>query len=146
MKKIIICDFNRTIYDPDKKALMPEVFKTLQKLKSAGFYLILLSQIRDKYREGVVRSLGLEKYFDQIQLVPLKSAEDFQALVTPDVDASASYSIGDYIEQDIVFGKRAGLKTIRIKAGKFAEVEAKTEEERADVEVKEFREITKSVI
>ncbi len=145
MKKIIICDFNRTIYDPDKKTLIPEVYATLRILKQKGFYLILLSQIRKKSREKIVRSLRLENYFDEIILVPLKSEDDFKNLVTKDTDVNASYSIGDYIEQDMVFGKRAGLKTIRIAAGAFAHVKPKTKEEEADYEVKEFREVLQKI-
>src|SRR3989344_4387844 len=141
MKKIVICDFNRTIFDPNTNGMMPGALETLEKLSSRGYHLILLSQTRDESRKQLIHSLSLEQYFHEIILVPLKKDEDFKRIIARGVVLQKSFSIGDYIEQDIAYGKRNGLRTIRITGGKFGKVQPKSFHEIADFEVDTFEEV-----
>ena len=49
--------------------------------------------------------------------------------------------VGDRLDIDIAGAKLAGMKTIRIKKGKYAKMKPSKEDEKPDYEIKEFEEL-----
>jgi len=41
MKKLVVFDFNRTLFDPDQGRLIDGALELLEKLKTAGHFLVL---------------------------------------------------------------------------------------------------------
>ena len=62
MKKIIIFDFNRTLYDPDQQCLVADARLVLQALRERGFSLCLISRAAPSRKE-LITELGLDQYF-----------------------------------------------------------------------------------
>lgn len=124
MSKIIIFDFNWTLYDPDRDSLVPGSVETLSVLKSKGFLLYLLSNASgDKeHRKKLIKNLGLEDFFVEIVVSEKKCLNDFESMIDSRVEREASYVIGDRVEREIFFGNVYNLNTIWFKRGKFASV------------------------
>lgn len=117
--KAIIFDFNRTLYDPDSDALMPDALKVLKKL-SNHFCLALHCKIGEG-REQRISELGLKKFFKKVILVENKTAQDFtNAAAEFCIKPNEMLVVGDRIKSEITAAKAAGCKTIWFRNGKFA--------------------------
>lgn len=120
MKRVIIFDFNRTIYDPEAKRLLPNAKQVLRTLRKRGFELYLVSMVETS-RNDLIQSLGIKSYFARIMMVQEKRKEDFQdILFKKNIDYTSSFVIGDRVKGEIAIGNMLGLKTIWLKQGKFA--------------------------
>lgn len=121
MKKIIIFDFNRTIYDPDNNALISGAGFVLQTLLRRGFSLYLISRA-GKSRKELIENLGIGKYFFRIIVAKEKSKKDFERIATPmAINQNLSFVVGDRVRKEIRIGNSLGLQTIWFKSGKFAD-------------------------
>ncbi len=119
--RVIIFDFNRTIYDPDTQQLIEDAELMLQHLTSQGFILFLISRA-EQGREELIESLGLRRYFKRIHIVQDKVQQDFAALIDNKlIDRRTSFIIGDQVKKEIRIGNWLGLKTIWLRRGKFAD-------------------------
>ena len=112
MKKLIIIDLNRTLYDPNTGALVEGASALLSDLSVEGNTLVLMSRI-EPGRGDIIKELGIEKYFAEMRFVNSKSAEEFIALAKK-YDAKDVYIIGDYMYDEIREGNKAGFKTIQV--------------------------------
>jgi FMN phosphatase YigB (HAD superfamily) len=120
MNKIIIFDFNRTLYDPEKQALIPGAVETLAQLKSQGFTLHLVSMAADS-RHELIKRLGLDQFFRTITLCQKKTLALFQQIVDAEpITKAESFIVGDRVTQEVWFGNELGLVTIWYRNGKFA--------------------------
>lgn len=120
MKKIVIFDFNRTLYNPDSNALVKKTRWILHILHRRGFSLFLVSRaVSSRYE--LIKQLGLESYFSNVVLAREKNLRLFERL-TPvaNVDRTSSYVVGDRVEQEILIGNALGLRTIWFASGLFA--------------------------
>lgn len=125
MRKMVIFDFNRTIYDPEKKRLLPKVRFVLRILIKRGFSLYLVSRAENSRRK-LIKSLDLQKYFRQIITCQEKGLEDFKKIANRrTIDQQNSFVIGDRVKEEIRFGNFLGLKTVWLKVGKFSEEKPK---------------------
>ena len=121
MKKIIIFDFNRTIYDPDDNCLIPGARFVLRTLLRRGFSLYLVSRAGQS-RKDLIEKLAIKKYFSRIIVAEEKSKKDFERIVTPKmINRRASFVVGDRVRKEIRISNSLGLQTIWFRAGKFAD-------------------------
>src|SRR3989344_524151 len=112
----VIFDLYRTLYDPEKEILLPDVAYTLQKLRDAGIRLYVVTRDEGN-RSDIISQLGIKDFFHEIVLVPRKSKKVFMSLLSADGD---KYIVGDRAREEIFFGNQCGAKTIWFKNGKFA--------------------------
>jgi putative hydrolase of the HAD superfamily len=140
MKKLVVFDFNRTLFDPDQGRLIDGALELLEKLKTAGHFLILLGKA-PRGRGELIKELGIEKYFNKIILKDEKTIEDFKTakkLVPPD---SYAYAVGDRIKKEILLANLAGFKTIWFKNGRYAVEEPSTEDEQPWMTINSLNEL-----
>src|SRR3990167_119918 len=120
MKKAIIFDFKRTIYDPDLDRLLPGTKGVLRELKEKGYSLFLVSH--GSYRKTMINDLGIEEYFDEVVVTQDKSVEDFERVITKNgVDTENCFVVGDRVRGEIKIGNILGLKSVWLKRGLFAQ-------------------------
>lgn len=120
MTKLIIFDFNRTLYDPGSRQLLPDTIGVLKKLKAQGRELRLLSRAKPG-RLKLITALGLKKIFKSIHLVEKKSPLKLQEISRQSgCELKDCTIVGDRIKQEIVFGKQLGMRTVWLRNGKFA--------------------------
>lgn len=138
--KIVIFDFNRTLYDPDAKGLVRGTRLVLRTLTKRGFILYLVS--RGNSRQALIKSLGIGSYFKEIIVSREKSKQDFEKITQQrNLDLASSFVIGDRARQEIKFGKYLGLKTIWIREGKFALEPPRRKDENPDFTVNELKSV-----
>lgn len=141
MKKIVIFDFNRTIYDPDNDRLILGARFVLRILLRRGFLLYLLSRA-GKSRRELIKNLGIGQYFSRIVVAEEKSKKDFEKIITRKfVKRSLSFVVGDRVRKEISIGNSLGLQTIWLKTGKFANEKPRKKIERPTYVVRTLRDI-----
>lgn len=141
MKKIIIFDFNRTIYDPDNNCIIPGVRFVLRTLLRRGFSLYLVSRA-GKSRREMIKNLGMRQYFLRIIITKEKSRKDFERIVMGRmINRHLSFVIGDRVRKEISIGNSLGLQTIWFKVGKFADERPRKKSEWPLYIVFEFKQI-----
>lgn len=114
MKKIIIFDFNRTLYDPEQERIMPEALTILEYLSSKNYELILVSRAVQN-RKVLINKLGITPYFNKIIIANNKSLKLFNKII----GAKPTVIIGDRVKTEITLGNQLGATTIWFKNGKF---------------------------
>jgi len=147
MEKIIIFDFNRTLYDPEFKKLMRGARGLLKNLrKKYGLYLITSDSDADEDRKALIAMLGIKNYFRRILFCKKKTKQEFRKIINKKhIDRKSSFVIGDQIRREIKIGNSLGLKTIRICVGKFSGEFSKSGMEKPDFEIKKLKEIERIV-
>ena len=121
MNKIIIFDFNRTLFDPDQQSLMPNCLQTLAELESLGFKLHLVSMAAESRLE-LIKDLGLEKFFDSVTLCEKKTLSLFEQIINAEpIIKAQSFIVGDRVTKELKFGSQLGLNTIWCRNGRFAD-------------------------
>lgn len=144
MKKIIIFDFNRTLYDPEKEKLFLGVKKVIYSLTDKGFTLFLISAGQKTTKETIGKS-GIKQFFKKITVSKSKSLQDFKKLISSGVSLEKSYVIGDRVKSEIKKGNRLGMKTIWIRKGKFARELPRSIEEQPTFTVQSITEVLRII-
>ncbi|OGY23699.1 MAG: hypothetical protein A2Y57_02985 [Candidatus Woykebacteria bacterium RBG_13_40_7b] len=138
--KIVVFDFNRTIYDPDSKKLSDGAKFVLKNLIKRGFSLILIT--KGDQRGNLVKNLGLDKYFKRIIVSKEKTKKDFEEIVSREkADLEGSFVIGDRVRKEITFGNSLGFKTIWFRNGKFAGEQPINEIEKPEYTVEKLKDV-----
>ncbi|MEA3504303.1 MAG: HAD hydrolase-like protein [Bacteroidota bacterium] len=121
-KKGIIFDFNRTLFDPEKRELMPNAEETLLSLTKRGYILSLISSTQSPERETFIKSLPISNFFVKIIVTnKKKSAHHFSELSDiMGTNTKNTYVVGDRIKSEIQLGNSLTFNTIWFKNGKFA--------------------------
>ncbi len=141
MKRIIIFDFNRTLYDPDSKALIPNAHKILKYSRVKGFELYLITRA-EGFRKELLDNLGIKHYFREVIFTNDKKKKDFQKILQKkDVEVRSSFVVGDRAWKEIAIGNSLGFKTIWVKRGKFQNELPRKAQEYPTHMVEELREI-----
>jgi len=118
MVKLIIFDWKRTLYDPDKKVLMRDAKKLLESIKTKCISMILVGKGGADMQKEVVR-LGVWSYFKEVVFAEgEKNMEVFSSLVPQ--EPGESLFIGDRVRSELEVGKKLGSKTVWVRQGKFA--------------------------
>ena len=122
MIKSIIFDFSRTLYDPETGDFYSGAIDLLDKLKSQGYKLGLVTRTPQLgERESQLKELGLDKYFQAVDIFTKDSTKNFNKIFTRlNIQPEESVVIGDRISSEIIEGNRAGAVTVWIRQGKFA--------------------------
>ncbi len=124
MKKLIIFDWGRTLYDNDANALFPETIRLLQYL-APKYTLAIVSLALDgdfERRQKIMREHDLERYFASI----LFTATDKDALYAKTlgqlgIAPQETVIVDDRMVRGIAWGNHHGTTTIWLQKGKFAE-------------------------
>lgn len=141
MNKIIIFDFNRTLYDPEAERLMYGVRPLLRRLRTMRFTVILVTTVQPS-RIQRIRHLGLFDLCEEVVTVSHKSARPFRRLIiTYQADVSRSFVVGDRVRQEIRLGNRCGLQTIWLKRGRFRLEEPQSGEEIPQFTIRDLRQL-----
>ena len=118
--RLAIIDFNRTIYDPETDAAVPGAAPMLAALREAGFTLVLVS-MREAGRSDTLEQLGFADSFDKTLFVDEKTPELFLSLAREyGIEPEDTIVIGDHPLGEIACGTLAGMRTIRLRRGRFA--------------------------
>ncbi len=119
----------------------------------------LLLKLKQRYRLGIISNglpvkqwekligLGIHHLFDTVATSgehgfkkPEKEIFDF-AMENLGVRPGESIMVGDRLDTDILGGNRAGMTTVRLRRGKYADREPAGEEQRPDHEISALSEI-----
>lgn len=121
MQKLIIFDFNRTLYDPDAGTPIPGALDLCEAATAKGYTLVVVGKAAPS-REGKLRSMGLIQFFAETHFVEHKSAELFADIMHRfDVSPAETLVIGDRTRGELAIGHELGAITIWLQAGKFAD-------------------------
>ena len=141
MKKIIIFDFNRTLYDPDNGCLIHGARFVLHTLIRRGFLLYLVSRAGQSRRE-LIECLGIGQYFLRIIIAKEKNKKDFQKIIKGGgINLSLSFVVGDRVKKEICIGNFLGMQTVWVSAGKFAQEKPKKKIEKPTYTVRALRDV-----
>jgi FMN phosphatase YigB (HAD superfamily) len=139
--KLIIFDFNRTLFDPDKNKLEEGAIPILKKLSKSN-KLVLITTESEK-RGELVRELGIEDFFERIIFTKEKSKECFlncclELRFTPE----QTIVVGDRIKGEIFIGNLLGMFTIHFKKGKFSNESVDNDLEMPDVVIENLNQLS----
>lgn len=124
----------------------PGVVPTLLKLKNKYKLGVISNGLAVKQWEKLV-ALGLHHFFEVVVTSQEVGYEKPQkeifeiAIKKLKLKPEQCIMVGDRLDIDIAGAKLAGMKTIRIKKGKYAKMKPSKEEEKPDYEIKEFEEL-----
>ncbi len=145
MKKLIIFDLNRTLYDPDLDVLFPGAFELLDAVTSRGFSCALVSR-KEPGREDILKRFDIEKFFGNISFVPQKTEQVFKDIAQQQgADPKYTYVIGDYLHEEIRLGNRLGMRTIWLKQGRFAYLAPESAHDVPWKTISELKELSKII-
>jgi len=120
-KRAIIFDFNWTLYDPKSQALFSGVRELLEEV-SLSRRLILYSKLEGG-RDSLIEDLNILKYFESTHFVEHKTAEGIlNILADHELKAAETIIVGDLMTSELAAGHGAGLDTVWLRHGRFAEV------------------------
>ncbi len=112
MNKLIIFDFNRTLYNPQTGALFPEVLSCLNSLNQMATLGIITTTSPGRDR-NLFRRLGILPYFRFIKIIKQKNISNFRFICSEfNSSPENSYIVGDRLDEEIAFGNQLGFKTI----------------------------------
>jgi len=121
MIRIIIFDFNRTLYNPEVDRLIPEAKRVLKTLQRRGVRLFLVSR-QEPLRTNRIQALGLVPYFQNIYLTSQKSRKLFRRIANESETAPTEIAVvGDRVSDEIRLANLEGMISIHFKRGLFAE-------------------------
>ncbi|RLG57907.1 MAG: haloacid dehalogenase [Candidatus Hydrothermarchaeota archaeon] len=124
----------------------PGVVPTLLKLKNKYKLGVISNGLAVKQWEKLV-ALGLHHFFEVVVTSQEVGYEKPQkeifeiAIKKLKLKPEQCVMVGDRLDIDIAGAKLAGMKTIRIKKGKYAKMKPSKEDEKPDYEIKEFEEL-----
>lgn len=140
MKKIIIFDFTRTIYDPENDRIIPGTRFILRTLLRRGFSLYLVSSAGRSRKKWIDNLIG--KYFSRLIVKQEKTKEDFERLVTSKrVNKDLSFVVGDRKDIEISIGSSLGIQTVWIDTTKSVEKKLTKRVEQPTYTVRTLRDI-----
>lgn len=116
MKKLIICDWNRTLYDPDNNCLFPDTLPFLEGLKNNILFLVSTNELNTSVPS---KNPLISRYFKKIIVGQPKTRRLFLN-IKKEFPTFEAWVVGDRIGSEIKAGNQAGCITIRIKQGKFS--------------------------
>lgn len=133
--KLVIIDFNGTMYDPYTGALLAGVRELLEGLKQKGVVMVLVSK-QVLGREGLPKQLGIADYFAEILFVDQKTGEQFREIMdTHSAKSEDTFVIGDYPASEIRAGNEAGAFTMHFIGGRYPSMEYENDSEKPKAQI-----------
>ena len=123
-KCLIIFDFNRTLYCPEKQQLVDGAIAIIKALKLSGHRTsIVSSEMRDADRTEKISELGLNLLADKVVIIEgndkkeafVECMEEFNTV------AENCFVVGDYQEYDLLPARKLEFRTIWYRQGKFSD-------------------------
>ena len=115
--KLVICDFNRTLFDPSVRRLYTGAINALRYFQQHGAKVVILSTEAAE-RSTLVAQLGLAEYCDEIRFVPEKTKEIVLAIMGQHTARpSEVLIIGDDPEGELLIGAQLHLLTVAVGTG-----------------------------
>ncbi len=102
--------------------LFPDVNTSISKLKSVGYKLILVTAGDRDLQERKIKTLGLERAFDEIIITDNSSGKEKcfrKILIKYDLKPEQVFCIGDKIKDEIEAGENMGMLTALMKHGRY---------------------------
>lgn len=119
MINLIIFDWKRTLYDPDKKEPIKGAIELLQLIEEKNIPMVLIGKGGEDMNEEVTR-LGVRKYFNEVVFAQGdKDPQVFKKYISQ-AEPKNTWIIGDRVRSELEIGNKLGATTIWIKQGKFA--------------------------
>lgn len=134
MIKLVIFDWKRTLFDPDRKKLIPGALELLKSIKNKEIPMILIGKGGGDMQEEVDR-LKVRNYFQQI--IFAEGDKDPQVFIPfmSKNNPKETILIGDRVRSELLIGNQLGATTIWVKQGKFAAEEPEVEEQQPNYTV-----------
>mgnify|MGYP001590661733 CR=1 FL=1 len=141
--KAVIFDFGYTIYDPEKDQFMDGALETIQLLHKKGLKLALMSRTKDpEKRKEQIKKLGLEKYFNFIEALPIHGTKEFTPIIEKFGFKPAEFLVvGDRFTSEIKQGNIAGMNTARFLFGPEKDMNPTKDEEKHDYTISNLKEV-----
>src|SRR5665647_329455 len=117
--KIIIFDFLRTIYDPDRNNFIDDALIVLNDLRKENRIVLYTSKEGDSNRIEKLQELSMDKLFDNVCLVENKNSETMKEIGLGYENKNVVV-VGDRIKGEIKIGNQNGFVTVWFKNGKYA--------------------------
>lgn len=137
----IIFDYNRTIYDPETKALYPGVLELLRKLaEKHHLYLVTRAEFGREYQ---LDAFGLKPLFQKVMMIGTKTPEAFRTLVSNHPEVMV---VGDRIREEIRIGRELRYKTVWLQQGFFKKEIPRNTRETPDHIVRNVPQLTKLLL
>lgn len=131
IRKGLLIDFGRTLYDKEKKDLFPGVIEFLKYCKRIGYIKLGMITNNGPRRKELIDDLNLHEYFDRIIVAEEKSAEDFRKCISGfGLDPENVTVVDDRLDEGIKFGNMAGANTVWLRNGKYADRKPKNNDEK----------------
>lgn len=144
MKKLVIFDWGRTLYDPDTKDVFPGVPGILKHIRSKyELAIVCLATDGDINRRiKVMEANGIKDLFSKILIAKEGKDKLFeQALSELGYSPEHTVIVDDRTIRGIQWGNQQGATTIWMKQGKFSEELPNTETGQPDYIISNIREI-----
>lgn len=134
MINLIIFDWKRTLYDPDRGILIRGAEDVLNYLVSKNLKLILVGKGgEDMQRE--VDKLDVRNFFTDIVFAEGEKDPNVFAKYLTKIPKNTLF-IGDRVRSELEIGNKLGATTIWVRAGKFADELPEIKEQEPDYTVK----------
>ncbi|MEX0616520.1 MAG: HAD hydrolase-like protein [Candidatus Woykebacteria bacterium] len=119
MIKAIIFDFGYTIYDPENEKLVDGAIEALEEVHEKGLKLALVSRTKDvQKRLEQISNLGLNTYFDYIEVMPLEGTKEFDPIIEKfGFEPQEFLVVGDRVRSEIKIGNQKGMETCQFLFG-----------------------------
>lgn len=117
MIKTIIFDWKRTLYDPDKKELIPGAKKLLTFLKPKEIPLILIGKGKEEMLFELER-LKIKDFFTKVIFEKEKNIDLYLPFIDK-INPQNTILIGDRARTEIETGIKLGTTTIWLRRGKY---------------------------
>ena len=137
MIKLIIFDFNRTLFNVEKNKLIPECIHMLERL-SKRYNLVIVST-KQKQRDLLVQKMLGNSITIKTEIVQEKSTENVLEIILGfKVRPSETLIVGDYLKEEIFIGNKISATTVWFKNGIFSELRPTNEFEKPDFVLNEL--------
>lgn len=142
--KLIIFDFLRTIFDPDKESFLENAICVLENLRSENTLVLYTSQEGDKNREEKLTKLQMEIFFDEICLVETKNKRTIRSIAQRHGKTKKNVIVvGDRVRSEIKIGKQNGFETIWLRKGKYQDELPSEKDEQPDYMIDDLKDLLK---
>ena len=131
MIKLIIFDFNRTLFDVRTGGLIPGCLGMINKL-SEDYDLVVLSS-KQKGRQSLINKLLEGSGIKKIVITKEKNEEDLKDILSEfKVKPYQVMLVGDYIKEEILLGNKVGTVTVWFRNGFFSKIKPENKSEKPD--------------
>lgn len=129
-------------YECEKLDLYPEARRLLQELQKK-YKLVLLTYGAKKTQNNKIDSADIRSFFDIIMIDEQNNKQKFlvEVMNKLNLNPKSIVSIGDRVDCEIKYANLLGMRTIRMKRGKYQFLDPKDDSERSDYTIHKLDEL-----